>query len=204
MRGDTVGGYTVAFLFLLATLANILPLVYLVERSRLCVDFTATYVVVHLVLVVWIDGLPLGFLWWVTVAVAAAGMALGGRAACARREMLPIRIRRYLPERPVDDAAEEEVELQDRAPGVLFETPGDIAADIDAEESRAETRPEPPLPPKPTTAANTKRDNANHDNGNDNDDDDDGWNDNWGEEEAEEEVHNAHPRPPASKGAKHD
>ncbi|KAJ1719382.1 Elongator subunit elp2, partial [Coemansia erecta] len=210
MRGDTVGGYTVAFLFLLATLSNILPLVYLVERSRLCVDFTATYVIVHFVLVVWSDGgLPGSLLWWVTVAVGAVGMAVGGRAACVRREMLPIRIRRFLPERNAENAPEE-VELEVRTQGVLFEAPRDIAGDIDAEESRVETRPEaplPPPPPPPKTAASAGK-NGGNDNANSNDnDDDDGWNDNWGEEEEDDDDDNNdkhRPRPPAGKGAKHD
>ncbi|KAJ2382187.1 hypothetical protein GGI05_005735, partial [Coemansia sp. RSA 2603] len=43
MRGDTVTGYLTSLLFLTASLANILPLVYLVERSRLCVDFAVTF-----------------------------------------------------------------------------------------------------------------------------------------------------------------
>ncbi|KAJ1827225.1 hypothetical protein LPJ73_008822, partial [Coemansia sp. RSA 2703] len=151
MRGDTVTGYLTSLLFLTASLANILPLVYLVERSRLCVDFAVTFAAVHVILVLWLDGLPTSLLWWLTVAAGATAMALGGRAACARREMLPIAIRRYLPERRENEVQEqeEEMELQDRTlPQVVFEAPPDIAIDIGPEDSRsASVRHEPSAPP---------------------------------------------------------
>ncbi|KAJ2003769.1 hypothetical protein GGI04_002848 [Coemansia thaxteri] len=113
-------------------LANIVPLVYLVERSRLCIDFSLTFFTIHLVLT-WCHQRwpPTTLLWWLVVGVSGSVMALGGRAACLRRELLPIAIRNFMPSHPREQTARdlgtEEMELETRdarlaAPEVLFDS----------------------------------------------------------------------------------
>ncbi|PIA14967.1 hypothetical protein COEREDRAFT_23442, partial [Coemansia reversa NRRL 1564] len=92
VRHDTVEGWIVALSMVAMAAANILPLVYMVERSRLCIDFSLTFFAVHLVLVWWHGRTPPPLPWWLLVAAATALMGLGGRAACRRRELLPIAI----------------------------------------------------------------------------------------------------------------
>ncbi|KAJ1730220.1 Integral membrane protein of the Golgi, partial [Coemansia biformis] len=124
VRGDTVEGWVVGVGLLSMGAANILPLVYMVERSRLCVDFSLTFFAVHLILVWWHQGTPpLTLLWWAAVGASGALMAVGGRAACLRRELLPIAIRSYMPMRPPEahsdhggPAGAEEHELETRRP----------------------------------------------------------------------------------------
>ncbi|KAJ2842905.1 hypothetical protein J3B02_005436 [Coemansia erecta] len=159
---------------------NILALVYMVERSRLCIDFTVTFFVIHFVLVVWLYGIPTVVLWWLVMGASAGVMAFGGRAACMRREMLPIAIRNFMPDHPVeqrarDEMAVEEHELESRVhetsePEVLFSAPNDIDDEhISHSNDMAKT---------------SAKDNAvTKDKNSTNNDDDSDWNDNWGEEE---------------------
>ncbi|KAJ2712662.1 hypothetical protein H4R19_002642 [Coemansia spiralis] len=124
VRGDTVEGWVIGAGLLAMGAANILPLVYMVERSRLCVDFSLTFFAVHLILVWWHQAAPpLTLPWWLAVATSGALMAVGGRAACLRRELLPIAIRSYMPVRTPEahpdhggPAGAEEHELETRLP----------------------------------------------------------------------------------------
>ncbi|KAJ2800629.1 hypothetical protein H4R20_003988 [Coemansia guatemalensis] len=135
VRHDTVEGWIVALAMLAMAAANILPLVYMVERSRLCIDFSLTFFAVHLVLVWWHGGAPPPLPWWLLVAASAALMALGGRAACRRRELLPIAIRALMPDRPSERSPlpDEELELETRAPHDIPEVLFDASADPSAQ-----------------------------------------------------------------------
>ncbi|KAJ1727266.1 hypothetical protein LPJ61_004666 [Coemansia biformis] len=94
----------------------------MVEGGR--VDFSLTFFAVHLILVWWHQGTPpLALLWWAAVGASGALMAVGGRAACLRWELLPIAIRSYMPMRPPEahsdhggPAGAEEHELETRRP----------------------------------------------------------------------------------------
>ncbi|KAJ2487925.1 Integral membrane protein of the Golgi [Coemansia sp. RSA 2050] len=125
VRGDTVDGWVIGVGLVCMGFANILPLVYMVERSRLCVDFSLTFFTIHLLLTWWHQGWspPSTLLWWMAVVASGSVMAFGGRAACVRRELLPIAIRNFMPSH-------------------LRETPttGSGDRDIDSEEMELETR----------------------------------------------------------------
>ncbi|KAJ2396630.1 hypothetical protein GGI23_003840 [Coemansia sp. RSA 2559] len=115
-RSDTVEGWAVSLALVSMGLANIAPLVYMVERSRLCFDFAVTFSAVHVILVWWhMRAPPTALLWWLCVGASGFLMAVGGRAACLRREMLPIAIRSLMPNHPAErqqgGAAVEEHEL---------------------------------------------------------------------------------------------
>ncbi|KAI8321807.1 hypothetical protein GQ54DRAFT_261094, partial [Martensiomyces pterosporus] len=93
VRGDTVEGWVIGGGLLAIGFTNILPLVYMVERSRLCIDFSLTFYIIHLILVWWHQGGPPNtLLWWLVVGASGSAMAFVGRAACLRRELLPIAI----------------------------------------------------------------------------------------------------------------
>ncbi|KAJ2745724.1 Integral membrane protein of the Golgi [Coemansia sp. BCRC 34301] len=126
VRGDTVDGWIIGIGLVGMGFANIVPLVYMVERSRLCIDFSLTFFTIHLLLTWWHQGWspPLTLLWWVVVAGSGSAMAFGGRAACMRRELLPIAIRNFMPSHPRetpsrrDDIGTEEMELETRTTSV--------------------------------------------------------------------------------------
>ncbi|KAJ2015309.1 Integral membrane protein of the Golgi [Coemansia sp. RSA 922] len=123
VRGDTVDGWIIGIGLVCMGFANILPLVYMVERSRLCIDFSLTFFTIHLLLTWWHQGWspPLTLLWWTVIIGSGSVMAVGGRAACMRRELLPIAIRNFMPSHP-------------------RETPSAGDRDIDLEEMELETR----------------------------------------------------------------
>ncbi|KAJ2158843.1 hypothetical protein GGF46_003462 [Coemansia sp. RSA 552] len=134
VRGDTVEGWVIGCGLVSMGAANILPLVYMVERSRLCVDFSLTFFAVHLILVWWNQAAPpTGLLWWLVVGGSGCLMALGGRAACLRRELLPIAIRRFMPDRSPEShddsyggaigAEEHELETRNVDPGPADNVP---------------------------------------------------------------------------------
>ncbi|KAJ2681794.1 Integral membrane protein of the Golgi [Coemansia spiralis] len=127
VRGDTVDGWVIGVGLVCMGFANILPLVYMVERSRLCIDFSLTFFTLHLLLTWWHQGSPPStLLWWLVVGGSGSAMAFGGRAACMRRELLPIAIRNFMPSHPREapvagrgerDVDAEEMELETRAAG---------------------------------------------------------------------------------------
>ncbi|KAJ1956953.1 hypothetical protein EC988_001075, partial [Linderina pennispora] len=122
VRGDTVQGWVIGLALVGIGLANILPLVYMVERSRLCIDFSLTFYTIHLALAWWYQGeLPKTLLWWAAVGLSGCIMAFVGRAACLRRELLPIAIRNFMPDHPSERReADEEMEMETRVePEVL-------------------------------------------------------------------------------------
>ncbi|KAJ2757480.1 Integral membrane protein of the Golgi [Coemansia nantahalensis] len=162
----------------------------MVERSRLCVDFSLTFFAVHLILVWWHQGTPpLALPWWLAVAASGALMAVGGRAACLRRELLPIAIRSYMPVRAPEVGPDhggpggaEEHELETR-----HADPGPAHAD-----ARRPLPPPPPAtevlfdasPPRASTSAS------------------DGWsNDDWGVADDDTAARPSAPRQPPARSA---
>ncbi|KAJ1828238.1 hypothetical protein LPJ56_001228 [Coemansia sp. RSA 2599] len=148
-------------------------------------------------------------------------MAFGGRAACMRREMLPIAIRNFMPDHPVeqrprDEMAVEEHELESRVPEstgrgnsepeVLFSAPKDIDDDRISPDAANATASSSNNNANSTAKTSAKaaglslsgsKDKSGSSNKNDGGDDDD-WNDNWGEEDEEEIVSMPGPKPSAS------
>ncbi|KAJ2810188.1 Integral membrane protein of the Golgi, partial [Coemansia furcata] len=129
VRGDTVDAWIIGIGLVCMGFANILPLVYMVERSRLCIDFSLTFFTIHLLLTWWHQGWapPTAVFWWIVIVGSGSVMAFGGRAACMRRELLPIAIRNFMPSHPREtpstgrgdhDAGSEEMELETRATNV--------------------------------------------------------------------------------------
>ncbi|KAJ1854128.1 hypothetical protein GGH12_001478 [Coemansia sp. RSA 1822] len=112
----TVEGAIVSASIICMGIMNIVPLVYMVERSRLCIDFSATFFLVHVIVVWWTQHQVPELVWWGVMAVAMGVMAVGGRAVCSRRELLPIAIRSLMPERRAEqgNGVDEEHELETR------------------------------------------------------------------------------------------
>ncbi|ORX71253.1 hypothetical protein DL89DRAFT_291792 [Linderina pennispora] len=113
VRGDTVQGWVIGLALVGIGLANILPF-----------NFSLTFYTIHLALAWWYQGeLPKTLLWWAAVGLSGCIMAFVGRAACLRRELLPIAIRNFMPDHPSERReADEEMEMETRVePEVLYE-----------------------------------------------------------------------------------
>lgn len=85
--------YLIHFLFKYCNRAGYL--VYLIERAKKCLDFSATLYIIHLFTCIIYGGWPSSMTWWVVNITAFAVMALLGEYLCMRRELHEIPISRY-------------------------------------------------------------------------------------------------------------
>jgi len=70
-------------------------LLYLIERAKKCIDFSATLYIIHLVICICYGGWPSSFTWWIINIAGLALMALLGEYLCIRCELQEIPIPRY-------------------------------------------------------------------------------------------------------------
>ncbi|PIN04456.1 Integral membrane protein involved in transport between the late Golgi and endosome [Handroanthus impetiginosus] len=70
-------------------------LVYLVERAKKCLDFSATLYIIHLLFCFFYGGWPSSITWWVVNITGLAVMSLLGEYLCMRHELREIPITRY-------------------------------------------------------------------------------------------------------------
>ncbi|KAA8540430.1 hypothetical protein F0562_024651 [Nyssa sinensis] len=92
---STVTGCGVIASFLLSALAGAGSMIYLIERAKKCLDFSATLYIIHLFICIIFGGWPLSITWWVVNGTGLAVMALLGEYLCIRRELREIPITRY-------------------------------------------------------------------------------------------------------------
>ncbi|KAJ3164032.1 hypothetical protein HDU88_005685 [Geranomyces variabilis] len=93
LRTDTVLGWALSLGMLLNAGAAAYALLIIVERSRLCVDFSVTLHFLHLLATsVYSRGVPRNLWWWVVMMLSMLGVAVGGEKLCLRKEMQPIEL----------------------------------------------------------------------------------------------------------------
>lgn len=92
---STVTGWCVIASFLLSSLAGAVYMVFLVERARKCLDFSATLYIIHLFLCIMYGGWPSSITWWVVHGTGLGVMALLAEYLCIRREQREIPMDRY-------------------------------------------------------------------------------------------------------------
>jgi len=92
---STVTGWGVIASFIFASLAGAVYMVYLIERAKKCLDFSATLYIIHLLMCIIYGGWPSSITWWVVNGTGVAVMALLGEYLCIRRELreIPVRYR---------------------------------------------------------------------------------------------------------------
>ena len=90
LRMSQPGGVVALVAFFLNALAGGGFLVLVVERAKKCLDFTATYHILHLVFCTLYDGWPEGWEWWVVMITNVIVMSLLGEYLCMRSEMREI------------------------------------------------------------------------------------------------------------------
>ncbi|KAI5660575.1 hypothetical protein M9H77_29368 [Catharanthus roseus] len=95
VTASTVTGWCVIASFLLSSLVGAGYLVYLVERAKKCLDFSATLYIIHTFICIIYGGWPSSLTWWVVNVSGLAVMALLGEYLCIRRELREIPIARY-------------------------------------------------------------------------------------------------------------
>ncbi|KAI3521623.1 hypothetical protein L1887_11094 [Cichorium endivia] len=91
---STVTGWCVITSFLLTSVAGAGFLLYLIERAKKCLDFSATVYIFHLFICIIYGGWPASITWWIVNGTGLAVMALLGEYLCIQRELKEIPISR--------------------------------------------------------------------------------------------------------------
>ncbi|KAL9304479.1 hypothetical protein ACSQ67_021742 [Phaseolus vulgaris] len=92
---STVTGWCVIASFLLSSVSGAVYMFYLIERSRKCLDFSATLYIVHLFICIVYGGWPSSITWWIVNGSGIAVMALLGERLCMKRELQEISLTRF-------------------------------------------------------------------------------------------------------------
>ncbi|KAH6781417.1 structural molecules protein [Perilla frutescens var. hirtella] len=95
VTASTATGWCVIASIFLSSVAGAGVLVYLVERAKKCLDFSATVYIIHLFICLLYGGWPSSITWWVVNITGLAVMALLGEYLCMKRELRDIPIGRY-------------------------------------------------------------------------------------------------------------
>ncbi|KAK9066255.1 hypothetical protein SSX86_013576 [Deinandra increscens subsp. villosa] len=91
---STVTGWCVIASFLLSSMAGAGFLLYLIERAKKCLDFSATLYIIHLCICILYGGWPSSITWWIVNGTGLAVMALLGEYFCMKRDLREIPISR--------------------------------------------------------------------------------------------------------------
>ncbi|XP_061338528.1 uncharacterized protein LOC133285337 [Gastrolobium bilobum] len=92
---STLTGWCVIASFFFTSIAGAVYMLYLIERAKKCLDFSATLYIVHLFICIVYGGWPSSITWWIVNVIGIAVMALLGEYLCIRRELREIPITRY-------------------------------------------------------------------------------------------------------------
>eukprot|EP00698_Gefionella_okellyi_P013191 TRINITY_DN35_c0_g1_i1.p1 TRINITY_DN35_c0_g1~~TRINITY_DN35_c0_g1_i1.p1 ORF type:complete len:155 (-),score=23.29 TRINITY_DN35_c0_g1_i1:666-1130(-) len=90
MGVTTAHGWMTVLSYLFSSILGAVCLLFVVERAKKCLDFTATVYIVHLIVCIIVGGFPLSFTWWVVNVLALICMDLLGEFICMRKEMRDI------------------------------------------------------------------------------------------------------------------
>ncbi|VVA95954.1 unnamed protein product [Arabis nemorensis] len=92
---STLTGWCVIASFLFSSLAGAVYMIFLVERARKCLDFSATLYIIHLFFCIMYGGWPSSMAWWVVNGTGLAVMALLAEYLCIKREQREIPMDRF-------------------------------------------------------------------------------------------------------------
>ncbi|KAF3633104.1 hypothetical protein CQW23_11453 [Capsicum baccatum] len=112
VTASTVTGWCVIASFILTSLAGAGYLLYLIERSKKCLDFSATFYIIHLLICIIYGGWPSSITWWVVNVTGLAVMALLSEYLCIRRELHEIPISRFRSRSVSEEKANEDLNEQ--------------------------------------------------------------------------------------------
>ncbi|KAG9150977.1 hypothetical protein Leryth_003098 [Lithospermum erythrorhizon] len=95
LTASTATGWCVMASFMISSFVGAGFLVYLIERAKKCLDFSATLYIIHLFICIMYGGWPSSLTWWVVNLSGFAVMALLGEYLCIKRELkeIPVRYR---------------------------------------------------------------------------------------------------------------
>ncbi|KNC97838.1 uncharacterized protein SPPG_06835 [Spizellomyces punctatus DAOM BR117] len=91
LRTDTVLGWSLFLANLMNAGLGSYYLLIIVQRAKLCLDFSCTLHILHIVITtLYSRSLPKSFFWWFCFLCTLVVLSLGGEYLCMQREMEPI------------------------------------------------------------------------------------------------------------------
>ncbi|KAI8618327.1 integral membrane protein S linking to the trans Golgi network-domain-containing protein [Chytriomyces sp. MP71] len=91
VRLDTVLGWFISFAFLINAVLCSFPLLFIVQRTRQCLDFAATFYFFHLIFTsIYSGSVPTSPIWWLLVGACIGISTAGGEYLCYQKELEPI------------------------------------------------------------------------------------------------------------------
>ncbi|XP_030374541.1 protein SYS1 homolog [Scaptodrosophila lebanonensis] len=86
-----VGGRLVICAFILNSFLASLALWFIVRRAKLCLDFSCTFHLLHLIICWWYNrSFPANVSWWLLNVITATIMCIGGEFLCLQSELKEI------------------------------------------------------------------------------------------------------------------
>ncbi|KAI9110347.1 hypothetical protein K1719_018789 [Acacia pycnantha] len=92
---STITGWCVIASFLLSSIAGAAYMFVVIERTRKCLDFSATLYIIHLFICIVYGGWPSSITWWIVNVTGIAVMESLGAYLCFRCERREIQLTRY-------------------------------------------------------------------------------------------------------------
>ena len=90
---STGQGWVIILCLLLHSSAMTLVIAFVVERSRLCLDFSVTAYGFHLLISWWSEGsFPISFIYWLVIAISATILTRLSQELCMYYELKPINL----------------------------------------------------------------------------------------------------------------
>ncbi|KAI8913803.1 hypothetical protein PhCBS80983_g04970 [Powellomyces hirtus] len=91
IRTDTVLGWALFIAFLINAGIGCYAQLFIVQRAKLCLDFSCTLHLLHLLITSFYSGgIPKTLFWWFSFLCTLCIMAIGGEYLCMQKEMEPI------------------------------------------------------------------------------------------------------------------
>ncbi|KAK8942141.1 hypothetical protein KSP40_PGU003820 [Platanthera guangdongensis] len=95
LTASSVTGWLAIAAFLLSSIAGSGYILYLIERAKKCLDFSATLFIIHLFICIMYGGWPSSWTWWIVNLTSLALMTFLSERLCIRRELREIPIPRH-------------------------------------------------------------------------------------------------------------
>lgn len=84
--------------FIISGFISAYHLKFIIKRSRLCLDFSLTCHLIHLIVVcLYNRQFPLNFVWWSVILVSAWLLTERSRSLCLKKELIPISLKQESP-----------------------------------------------------------------------------------------------------------
>ncbi|KAG4101066.1 hypothetical protein H8356DRAFT_1034939 [Neocallimastix lanati (nom. inval.)] len=92
LTSKELSGWVIMFTSFVVAAILCLNILVIVERSKLCLDFTCTFYFFYLISCTLYSHFPTGFFWWLTIIINIIGVSIVSERLCMKKELEPIKL----------------------------------------------------------------------------------------------------------------